>query len=293
MNKCDCFTEIDPQFLKDLETETGTPEWHALYTVRLGALIEDGVFNWSRKELDWSSAAYDTEQYKRVCAYFIERYRYDEISILPVKEWMLSLRRRLVYELMPKYRVLYGEEAKKYDLAFGGLEKGWDVRDTTGNETGTSEEHETRNGTNQTITDETSNTGSNETRHGDDYYKGRDIDSNYPETLLSGNADYISNGKDSENERVTDGTTAITGNGTKHIESNGATADSGTVTGETEKNATENMRSSFEHEKEAGTATRIETLGAYMETLTQLDKRLLDELEIMFIQLYTANVNGL
>lgn len=221
MNNCDCFTEIDPQFLKDLETETGTPEWHALYTVRLGALIEDGVFNWSRKELDWSSAAYDTEQYERVCAYFIERYRYDEISILPIKEWMLSLKRRLVYELMPKYRIYYAEAAEKYDLGFGGDESGTDKAKS------------------------------------DDYFKERVVRSDYPETLLSGNADYISDGNDAENERLREN------------------------------------ESEYAKKRQTGIIDRMKALELYSNAIGTIDRRLLDELEIMFIQLYTANVNGL
>lgn len=293
MNNCECFPEIDPQFLADLETETGKPEWHALYTVVLGALVEDGVFDWSKPELDWSNAAYDAEQYARVCGYFLDRYRYQEIAVLPVKQWFNELRTRLVYELMPKYRVLYGEEEKQYNFAFGGLEKGWDVRDITGNETGTSEEHDTASETSQTVTDQTNSASNSETRHGDEYYKGRDIESDYPETLLSSNADYISSGNDTENERVTDGTTTTTGSGTVHTVANSTTSSTGAKTGETEKATTEAMRSSFEHEKEVDTAQRIETLNAYMEAVSQIDKRLLDELEVLFVQVYTANVNGL
>jgi hypothetical protein len=229
MSNCGCFTEIDPQFLADLETATGKPEWHALYTVVLGSLVEDGVFDWSKPELDWSSAAYDAEQYERVCSYFIERYRYNEISMLPVKEWMLSLRRRLVYELMPKYRILYAEEAKKYGLDTGWRETGWDTN--------------------------------SQVSHDDDFYKGRAITSDYPETLLSQNADYASDGRDEENERV--------------------------------KDTTHTLNSSYEKVRETDTRERLENLELYLEAFAQLDKRLLDELEIMFIQIYTANVNGL
>ena len=198
MGNCDCFTEIDPQFLEDIDTEVGRPEWHALYTVRLGALIEDGIFDWKRPELDWSGAAYNPEQYERVCAYFIERYRYEEISILPVKEWMLSLRRRLIYELMPKYKWLY----KRVD------------------------------------------DGINLFQVGDEYHKRRQISSDYPETLLSANADYISDGTDLEYETL----------------------------------------------KEEAVATMVRD---YADKYRDVDQLLLDDLEIMFVQLYTANVNGL
>lgn len=198
MNNCDCFTEIDPQFLADLETETGKPEWHALYTVVLGALIEDGVFDWSREELNWESAAYDADQYARVCAYFIERYRYDEISVLPVKQWMLMLRRKLVYELMPKYKPLYDRVAQ----------------------------------------------GVNPFISSDEYHKRRQIRSDYPETLLSANADYISDGTDLEYETIKEG-------------------------------------------------DNVEQAAKFADMYRSVDQMMLDELETMFIQIYTANVNGL
>lgn len=195
---CDCFPDIDPDFLEYVDTYTGKPEWHANYTVVLGSLIEDGVFSWDSEYLDWSSAAYDDAQYERVCAYFIERFRYEEISVLPVKQWMLMLRRRLVYELMPKYKWLYER-----------------VKD-----------------------------GVNPFQDSDEYHKRREIRSDYPETLLSANADYASDGQDLEYETV----------------------------------------------KEGNISDMAES---YNSRYKDVDNLLLDELECMFIQVYTANVNGL
>ena len=195
---CDCFDEIDPAFLEEVDTNTGISEWHPLYTVCLGELVETGVFDWSRPELDWSETAYDEAQYARVCAYFIERFRYDEISTLPVKQWMNSLHRRLAYELMPKYRDLY----KRTE---GGI---------------------------------------NPFQEKDEYHKRRQIRSDYPETLLSANADYISDGTDLEYETVTEGQIA-------------------------------------------------DMAMAYANNFRAIDAMLLDELEVMFVQVYTANVNGL
>lgn len=278
---CDCFPDIDPKWLASIDTEIGKPEWHALYTVVLGSLIEDGIFSWDNEYLNWKSAAYDDEQYERVCAYFIERYRYEEISILPVKQWMLFLRRRLVYELMPKYRIMYAEAAKNYRFDFGGLEKGWDVRDTA--------EHQETTG-NETATDNTTGTSireTNEAGHADDYGKSRDIESDYPETLLSGNADYISNGRDEENERLHDET--------RNETETGSTTANGSSVKDTagQRDGTGSMRSSFEHEKEVTTLERLEAMTAYIEQIGQIDKSLLDELENMFVQIYTVNVNGI
>lgn len=198
MGNCECFTEIDPQFLADLETKTGIPEMHPLYTVYLQSLIEDGVFDWAKPELDWSSAAYDAEQYARVCAYFIDRYRYQEIAVLPVKLWFNELHRRLVYDLMPKYRPLYEAAAQ----------------------------------------------GVNPYQDSDEWHKRRQITSDYPETLLSANADYASDGVDLEYETVKNGNIA-------------------------------------------------EHTAQFAELYRGVDTLLLDELEVLFIQVYTANVNGL
>ena len=184
--------------LLDLDTWTGDSETHAIYTIKLIELVQTGVFDWSKPELDWSSASYDSEQYDRVCTYFVERYRYEEIALLPVKEWMLSLKRRLVYELMPKYRPLY-ERLKD---------------------------------------------GLNPFQESDEYHKKRSITSDYPETILSANADYVSDGVDIEYETIREGNIA-------------------------------------------------EMAVNYRDMYRDVDNMLLDELEIMFIQIYTANVNGL
>lgn len=141
---------------------TGRDIWNAVYTVQLGELIEHGVFDWSLPELDWSEAAFDDAQYNRVCDYFIQRFMFREISIEPFYEWAITLRRKLVYELMPKYKPLY--EAKGDAISPFAVE--------------------------------------------DEYYKNRTIQSAYPETLLSDNADYITDGRDEEFERDKESRTA-------------------------------------------------------------------------------------
>lgn len=156
-----CFDDvsIDPDEMLDY---VGTSQWNAVYTVTLGELMETGVFDWKRPELDWSAAQYDEAQYARVCKYFEERYLYREISVLPFLEWANILKRKLVFELMPKYKPLY-------ERVYEGI---------------------------------------NPFAEKDEYYKNRTIQSAYPETLLSANADYITDGKDEEFERLTEGRTA-------------------------------------------------------------------------------------
>ena len=183
--------------IDEFDDYTGINEWFAVYTVQLGELIENGVFDWKSQELDWSRAAYDIEQYERVCEYFIERYRYREISIEPYLEWARMLKRKLVFELMPKYKPLYERVSEGINPLSGENE----------------------------------------------YYKNRTIESAYPETLLSENADYITDGKDEEFQRIK------------------------------ETNFIDGMENF---------ATRYKTI----------DEMILDELESMFICMYTTNVNA-
>ena len=77
----------------------------------------------------------------------------------------------------------------------------------------------------------------------DEYMKHRDIGSDYPETLLSGNSDYISTGRDIEEEKL----------------------------------------------RLANVPDQYEKI---YEKYRSIDQMILDELDCMFIGLYTANVNG-
>ena len=176
---------------------TGKDIWNAVYTIQLGELIESGVFDWSKAILNWREAALDDAQYERVCRYFMERFYYREISMEPFLQWANYLKRKLVFELMPKYKPLYERISE----------------------------------------------GVNPLADGNEYYKNRTIQSAYPETLLSENADYITDGRDEEFQRI----------------------------------------------KEGNLADSLENFALKYKGVDQL---ILDELESMFISLYTANINA-
>lgn len=195
MNK---LVETFEEYTGESENYSGKSDWHSVYTIQLGELIEIGVFSWDSPLLDWSAAAYDEDQYERVCAYFIERFRYREISIIPYKEWAQFLKRKIVFELMPKYRPLYERVGE----------------------------------------------GINPLSDGDEYYKNRTIESAYPETMLSANADYITDGRDEEFERIKEGKTA-------------------------------------------------DNIINYADKYKGVDELMVDELESLFICMYTTNVNGI
>lgn len=180
-----------------IDNDTSPDEWNAIYTIQLGELIETGVFDWSMDSLDWSEAAYSPEQFHELCKYFEQRFYFREISIEPFYEWAFTLKRKIVYEIMPKYRHLYERIAQ----------------------------------------------GVNPLQDAAEYEKRRVINSEYPETLLSGNSDYLSTGMDSEYDRIKEG------------------------------NLTESLQ-------------------AFKDAYEPVNQLICDELECMFICLYTANVNG-
>lgn len=182
----------------EFDDYTGKPKYNAVLTIQLGELVEGGVFDWSKDLLNWSSAAYDADQYKRVCEYFIERFYYREISMLPFKQWANFLKRKLVYELMPKYKPLYERIAE----------------------------------------------GVNPLANENEYYKNRTIESAYPETLLSANADYITDGKDEEYQRIKEGST-------------------------------------------------VDNMVNFAQSYKGVDELLLDELECLFVGMYSVNVNAI
>lgn len=190
------FSDVDIN-VDEWDEYIGKAKWNAVYTIQLGELIESGVFDWSDDALSWEDAAYDSEQYTRVCEYFKKRFYYREISIEPFKEWAMRLQYKLVYELMPKYKPLYEREAE----------------------------------------------GINPLQVKNEYYKNRTINSSYPETLLSENADYITNGRDEEYQHIVED-------------------------------------------------KYFEQMVEYSERFKSIDKMLVDELESLFICLYTSNVNG-
>ena len=152
---------IDPWDWQTEDKFVGKPENHDTYTITLGELHRSGVFDWNSDILNWREAAIDDEQYNRFCAYFIERFEFREISIIPFYEWARRLRFRLIYELMPKYKPLYENIS-----------------------------------------------GINPFAERDEYGKERSITSAYPETMLSGNSDYASDGRDIEYEKITLGNVA-------------------------------------------------------------------------------------
>lgn len=144
---------MEPINIDDFELTDFRPDWHSVYTIQLGELIEDGLIDFSSEE--WDFDFFDEEQRDRLWKKFENRFYWRELGIEPYKRWKWELLRKL-NEIMPKYKP-----------AYQALKDGTDIF-----------------------------------RHYGEYGKSRNIYSDFPQTLLTGNQDYASNGTDREHEEV-------------------------------------------------------------------------------------------
>lgn len=80
------------------------PDFHAVTTIQLGELLEDGWIDWDSPE--WTFDSYSEEQRKRFIDKFERRFFYRELGILPPGRWRLEFI-RLMGEIAPKYRHMF------------------------------------------------------------------------------------------------------------------------------------------------------------------------------------------
>lgn len=92
-----------PEYEENL-AEKFSPEWHSVYTIQLGELIEKGYFTWDI--VKWSGIGEYTENVKEA---FEARFYFSEISMLPPLAWVKKLGYKLEYELTPKYLPIFNE----------------------------------------------------------------------------------------------------------------------------------------------------------------------------------------
>ena len=138
----------------DYDDACNRPDYHAVISIQLCELINDGFFNLQRSDWDFGPK-YSTEQHSQLCDKITEHFYYREIALVPPGIWKREFLRKL-NEIMPKYMILYKNADEGIDL-------------------GTESE----------------------------YYKSRNIFSDFPQTSLAGNnQDYASTGNDTEYERI-------------------------------------------------------------------------------------------
>lgn len=145
---------IDVEHFHENWSVSEHPDYHAITSVKLCELINDGWFDLSRSDWDFGPK-YSESQHTQLCEKITAHYYYREIGLVPPGFWKREFLRKM-NEIMPKYIVLYKLADEEVDL---------------GSES--------------------------------EYYKSRNIFSDFPQTALAGNnQDYASTGNDIEYERI-------------------------------------------------------------------------------------------
>lgn len=250
------YTPLQPvePFPSDWDTYT-IPDYHAVVSIQLCELYNDGFFDLSRSDWDFGPK-YSAEQHEQLCRKITQHYWYREIALTPPAVWKREFLRKM-NEIMPKYMKWYelvnSEDmhlGHTYDLITGAYTK---------QDLGSSSNASNRSTTENTDTD--------------DYYKSRNIFSDFPQTSLTGNnQDYASTGNDTEYEEVTEvdrsETEGITGSASSQVD--------GT------KNYNE-------------TRVHIADPFEFVEDILKfdnVDNSIINEIEPMFSCLFTVNING-
>lgn len=145
-------------------------DYHSIETIQVCELYDGGFFDNTDKSWDWEK--YSDEQDARLRKKILDHYWFREISMTPPGRWKHKFISRM-NELMPTYIMMYTlmDKAKTNLLA-------------TAN------------------TYETEKYNQIYAKNDDNNYKGRTISSTFPETLVGGNSDYLSDGTDSQNENI-------------------------------------------------------------------------------------------
>lgn len=88
----------------DYYNEYINPEYHAVFSIQLCELINDGWIDFSSE--DWDFDYYNEEQRNRFWKKFTRRFYWREIGITPPGQWKWEVLRKLD-EIMPKYKPIY------------------------------------------------------------------------------------------------------------------------------------------------------------------------------------------
>lgn len=96
--------------MNSFEPCPSVPDYHAVLSIQLVELVNDGMFSWNLKPLKGcfdGLKGIEGNVDKRLQNMFIERNLWREISIVPPLQWLQQLAYRIKYELVPKYKPMY------------------------------------------------------------------------------------------------------------------------------------------------------------------------------------------
>lgn len=216
-------------------------DFHAVVTIQFGELVHDGLVDWNDPMWQWDK--YSDEQYARLNQKIERHFWYREIGCLPLKRWNNEFIRKM-NEIMPKYKIMYDILAKDPDWLLAYHAWGTHNQDTV--DVGTKDD------THVVDTDK--------------WGKSRDIGSEFPQTLLSANSDYASDGSDREYEDL----------GKETGSSNQATR------------GTQDLDYEYEDFREGDYLKKYDDI---MTKWRDVDLLILNELDSLFSHLLSVNVN--
>lgn len=265
--------------INDFKFSCDFSDFHAVNTIQLCELAEIGFFDLTREDWDFGPK-FSAEQHARLCRKITQHYWFREIAIIPPGIWKTEFL-RFMNEIMPKYMPWY-EMLNNPEFEVGVVSEF-----TVGNEhetgSGTRDENEQQTGTSNGTSSGSSNV--TETGNNDEYFKGRNIFSDFPQTQLQGsNQDYASTGTDNEYERINENS------------KNTQTTTQGSTQGNSEKERDTNERRSHLNDivRDYRKRTKADPL-TIIEQLKQWDDveaTIVKEIEPLFSCLLTVNINA-
>ena len=247
--------DYEPIIPFDFDSKCNRPDFHAVVTIQLCELIDAGFFDLSRPDWDFGPKFSDA-QHAQLCKKITDHYYFREIALIPPGIWKREFLRKM-NEIMPKYMAWYeivATDEMRVGHSYDYIKGTSDTRD---------EEKRT----------DLIDRNTDETYKDDEYYKGRNIFSDFPQTALAGrNQDYASTGNDTEYERITEGNKTL--------------AD--TTSGSRASTADGNKKYQESREHVSDPLTLLDNITEF----DNVDATIIDEIEPLFSCLFTVNING-
>lgn len=197
------------------------------------------------------------EQYREFLnAKIIDHYYYREIGLESVDMFVRQLRTKM-HEIMPYYNKWYASEDRMADI---------DPLSTQDMHTKGAANSHSSSSTKQKHGERATNLTKSDSRS-----EARTVDSETPQTMLAGNQDYATAARDNHSS----------GSGTNDVKSSGSS--------ETSADSTNSAGSGNESHTWGYTGHAPALIDAWRSTFANIDMMVIDELETLFMGIYTSN----
>lgn len=226
----------------------------AVFTIEFGELIDDGV------DVGLNDYPIFDEAYREhLNATIIDYFRYREIGVVPPKKFVHFFRRRLNLS-MPYYNDMYRSQRIEFNPLYTTDIKTVNDEERTGERVGKSKSSDEGASKATSVNEDES----------------RSLFSTAPQQQLQGDEDYAST--------ITDG---------KGKAQNTTVSDSSNTTYSDSEDVDKTLGKYISHVAGYSGINPGQALDAYRQSLINVDMLVLRDLEICFMQLWAANVNGL